>query len=302
MCHPITELYLSDFPPVVVSPTTDADGTPIVLEETSDRIRKNSKHYPPATRPSKHPLDGDDASESEQETNKKSRIQDDEDLIIQEDDEMDEVEHAEPTRPKRGSKRFASPDEEESSGATRTTRGDKRARKISRDQTPEELLHEPMEEDAEPLSDSVQSPRGKKRDRGEDGLGDEDSGHGDSDEKHRRRRQRRHVSGKKIPRGQKRGRDLHTVESESESEFDQSSIRRSRKKRGKQTASSDDEDISMDDAPVSLDPLCKGRVIGEEWELGGTRYKVGPNGDRLRQSLVKRKRPKYPMVSPVRYF
>ena len=36
--------------------------------------------------------------------------------------------------------------------------------------------------------------------------------------------------------------------------------------------------------------------LGEEWEIGGTKYKVGPNGDRLQQALVKRKRPKYKMV------
>ena len=36
--------------------------------------------------------------------------------------------------------------------------------------------------------------------------------------------------------------------------------------------------------------------IGEEWENNGVRYKIGPNGQRLRQALVKKARQKFVMV------
>jgi len=55
------------------------------------------------------------------------------------------------------------------------------------------------------------------------------------------------------------------------------------------------------DSPVSSDPLCKGKKIGEEWEVSGVRYKVGPNGDRLRLSLVKKERSKFIMVRSLFY-
>ncbi|KAH6888782.1 hypothetical protein BKA70DRAFT_1460717 [Coprinopsis sp. MPI-PUGE-AT-0042] len=37
------------------------------------------------------------------------------------------------------------------------------------------------------------------------------------------------------------------------------------------------------------------RQIGEEWESNGIRYKIGPNGQRLRQALVKKARSKFTM-------
>jgi hypothetical protein len=261
--------------------------------------RKNNKNNRIGTRPSKRTLEGDDESETDRDTNKKFRVAEEE-LVNQDNNHIQSIEHENPSPLKRGSKRLASPGDDDSGKDVQTNRGDKRARKVSRDNLPEQVMDEPME-DADMLSDSVQNPRGKKRDRGDAGStfgGDEDSFLGDEDEKHRRRRRQRTVSNKKHPRGQKRGRDLQTVESDSEEDIGQSTTRRSRKKRGKKTAGYEDvDDISMEELPLSVDPLCKGRAIGEEWERNGTRYKVGPNGDRLRQTLVKRNRPKYPMVS-----
>lgn len=131
--------------------------------------------------------------------------------------------------------------------------------------------------------------RGKKRDRTEAGssFGGDDSVL-DDDEKPQRRRRRR-ISTKATQssfRGQKRTRDLHSLDSDdSDSEAPQRPSLR--KKRGRRSQ----------DEVVSNDPLCKGRRIGEEWESNGVRFKVGPNGQRLRQELVKKSRTRFPMVS-----
>lgn len=199
--------------------------------------------------------------------------------------------------PVRGAKRLASSDDEDDFDDNFVTqRRDKRARKVSREHPsiPEEDLVVNAENDA--VDESHDSPRGKKRDRGDAAStfgGDEDSLMDDSDDKHKRNRRRRTVSTRK-PRGQKRGRESHAFESGSDGEVEFSSIRGSRKKRGKKAVAQ--EDLPFFEPPYSTDPLCKGRRVGEEWEIGGTKYKVGPNGDRLQQALVKRKRPKYKMV------
>ena len=199
--------------------------------------------------------------------------------------------------PVRGAKRLASPDDEDDfDDSFVTQRRDKRARKISREHPP--ILEDDLMVDAEvDVGDEPHaSPRGKKRDRGDAAStfgGDEDSFMDDSDDKHKRNRRRRTVSTRK-PRGQKRGRESHAFESGSDGEVEFSSTRGSRKKRGKKAVAQ--EDASFFEPPYSTDPLCKGRRVGEEWEIGGTKYKVGPNGDRLQQALVKRRRPKYKMV------
>jgi len=198
--------------------------------------------------------------------------------------------------PARGAKRLASPDDEDDFDDNFVTqRRDKRARKISRGYPP--ILEDDLMVDAEAdvVDESHTSPRGKKRDRGDAAStfgGDEDSLLDDSDDKHKRNRRRRTVSTRK-PRGQKRGRESYALESGSDGEVE-FSTRGSRKKRGKKAVAQ--EDASFFEPPYSTDPLCKGRQVGEEWEIGGTKYKVGPNGDRLQQALVKRKRPKYKMV------
>ena len=199
--------------------------------------------------------------------------------------------------PVRGAKRLASDDDEDDFDDNFVTqRRDKRARKVSREhpRIPEEDVM--VDAEADVVDESYTSPRGKKRDRGDAAStfgGDEDSLMDDSDDKHKRNRRRRTVSTRK-PRGQKRGRESHAFESGSDGEVEFSSVRGSRKKRGKKAVAQ--EDLPFFEPPYSTDPLCKGRRIGEEWETGGTKYKVGPNGDRLQQALVKRKRPKYKMV------
>ena len=55
----------------------------------------------------------------------------------------------------------------------------------------------------------------------------------------------------------------------------------------------EDED---EDAMVSTDPLCQGRRIGSEWEIGNRRFKVGPDGKRLRLAPLRTRRKKYEMV------
>ena len=201
------------------------------------------------------------------------------------------------TVPVRGAKRLAGSDDEDDFDDTFVTqRRDKRARKVSRE-------HPPIPEDelmvgagTDGADESHPSPRGKKRDRGDAAStfgGDEDSLMDDSEDKHKRNRRRRTVSTRK-PRGQKRGRESHAFESGSDGEVESPSVHGSRKKRGKKAVAQ--EDLPFFEPPYSTDPLCKGRRLGEEWEAGGTKYKVGPNGDRLQQALVKRKRPKYKMV------
>lgn len=51
-----------------------------------------------------------------------------------------------------------------------------------------------------------------------------------------------------------------------------------------------------DGSEVAVDPLCIGHKPGEVWESGNMRFKVGPDGRRLRAGNVKERRPKYHMV------
>ena len=51
-----------------------------------------------------------------------------------------------------------------------------------------------------------------------------------------------------------------------------------------------------DEPQVAVDPLCIGHRPGDIWESGNMRFKVGPDGRRLRAGNVKERRPKYHMV------
>ncbi|KZT42956.1 hypothetical protein SISSUDRAFT_1058095 [Sistotremastrum suecicum HHB10207 ss-3] len=64
---------------------------------------------------------------------------------------------------------------------------------------------------------------------------------------------------------------------------------------GDETVSDIEVDEYDDDAQISQDPLCQGRRIGEVWEINNQKFKVGPDGDRLRHALVKKLRKKYDM-------
>ena len=234
------------------------------------------------TSPKKTRVDGDDF------------IDGDEEAAWHGSNEDMDVDDAQPV--KRGSKRVASPEEEDRSTPSRPTRRDKRARRVSGN-TSLVTTDEDMDEDEVDEDGPVGIARGKKRDRAEAGssFGGDDSVMGD-DEKPRRRRRRRTVSNKLghgSSRGQKRGRGLDSQDSDN-SEAEEPTRQTGRKKRGKRSQ----DDLS----PISNDPLCKGKRIGEQWTSNGIFFKVGPNGQRLRQALVKKARSKFPMVSPQKCF
>lgn len=217
--------------------------------------------------------------------------------------------------PQRGSKRvFGDEDDNEGGYYSKRTR-DKRARKFSLEKTPQ---HGPIDMDIDEEEDAVpelrSAVRGKKRDRAEAGStfggDDEDSPHEaeEDDAKARRYRKRRTYAKRKSDagnpsRGKKRDR-LEEGDSELESD-DGLILKVSRKKRGKKSAHSSEHDeddrggsdISMQDSQRSSSKTIR-RNIGDEWESNGVKYKIGPNGQRLRQALVKKARQKFNMVCP----
>ncbi|KAI5993644.1 hypothetical protein EDD15DRAFT_2438691 [Pisolithus albus] len=167
---------------------------------------------------------------------------------------------------------------------------------------------EPIDEVMEDLDDEIVElpsiPRGKKRDRAEAGStfgADEDEDlHNEKPTRHRKRRSVSKRKSEAHPRGRKRDREIEFPESEGEGAVSEGAKRdsqRTSKKRREKRASSDEirMDASVEDARVSKDPLCGGRKIGEEWEEGAIRYKVGDKGERLRLALVRKARNKYHM-------
>lgn len=220
------------------------------------------------TQNGKHALD-DEADARPETLAKKSRVEDEEIINGDEEpewrddeDEMDidsSVPHG-----KRGSKRMASLEDDEGLAQLRAERRDKRARKVSLEKQADVSDHDMDEDELEDDLDYIHNAsRGKKRDRAEAGstFGGDDS-LVDEDEKPHRQRRRRVVSNKLSQlssRGQKRVRDIESLESD-DSEVERPQREFTRKKRGKRS----DEDI----VPLSNDPLCKGRRIGEEWEGG----------------------------------
>lgn len=240
---------------------------------------------------------------------KKSRL-DGEELI--DGDEDAEFFDEGDTAPKRGSKRgFGEEEESEGMSETKKFRG-KRARKVSQEKTRQShAIDDNMDIDDEEV-DEVTELRsiacGKKRDRAEAGStfggDDEDSAvelePEDDIKARRRRRKRRTVSKRKSEashaRGKKRDRDSDDERSDQESE-DASQGKASRKKRGKRGSDRHDKDHASR-SDISMDESIRRevRVIGEEWESNGIKYKVGLNGQRLRQALVKQARQKFVMV------
>ncbi|KAI0638031.1 hypothetical protein C8Q77DRAFT_1187433 [Trametes polyzona] len=240
----------------------------------------------------KHALD--DAMDAEQETLAKETRVDAEVLDEPEWRDDGDIMEVDPGVQfgKRGSKRVASVEDDESLAFSRSERRDKRARKVSLDKEADAPDYDMEEEQEDDLDDTLGVARGKKRDRAEAGstFGGDDSVVDDDDKPHRQRR-RRTVSTKLTQpssRGQKRVRDVESHDSD-DSEVERPKWESTRKKRGKRS----NEEL----APISNDPLCKGRRIGEEWEVNGARFKVGPNGQRLRQELVKKSRSRFPMPS-----
>lgn len=202
---------------------------------------------------------------------------------------------------KRGSKRgLASDDDDE---GYESTRGDKRPRNTPRDIASEDQAAEANEMDMDEITDLRPIPRGKKRDRAEAGStfgGDDDELDDPLDEKPSRRRKRKMLWKRKSDaqpqlRGKKRERD---ADYGSEDEEDLKRSANSRRRRGMKNGDEDEEgsDESLNESLGSRSSYVKGRKIGEEWEVNGVLYKVGLNGQRLRQALVKKARHKFPMV------
>ena len=244
---------------------------------------------------------------------KKSRVEGEELIDGDEDPEWEEYKQI----PQRGSKRvLVDEDENEDVFPSKRAR-DKRARKVSLENALS-YQSDNMEIDDNEAEDEVAElksiSRGKKRDRAEAGStfggDDEDSipeAEIEDDVKARRRRRKRRTVGKRKSdassslRGQKRDRDIEDGDSDLES-LDGELLKVSRKK-GKRSvsASLQDEEDRRDGSDLSMDisqtsSKEKGRRIGDEWESNGVMFKIGPNGQRLRQALIKKARQKFSMV------
>lgn len=204
------------------------------------------------------------------------------------------------SKAKRGSKRQAGGDDEEANDSAKKKASSKRARRQSR-KTGEGV--QPMDEDenGDQLMDLDPVSRGKKRDRAEAGsvFGGDDDSPVDNRKKARRRKRKSSLHAMEVDsesRGTKRSYDIEsTVDSDDDELFQR--VKPSRK-RGKRLPDMDEDstDMSMDGTTVSRDPACGGRNVGEEWQANGQNYKVGPDGRRMRQALVKKRRSRYSMV------
>lgn len=193
-----------------------------------------------------------------------------------------------PSKPVRGAKRQAGDEPEESFDSISPNKMSKRARRQSKKNQSNSNENESQDilMDLDPIS------RGKKRDRAEAG-----SSFGGDDEPsvHRKNRRRKgKLDADVLPRGIKRSfGDESTLESD---EDEQMLLAIASRKRGKMDDSIDSTDISFDDTSMVKDPACGGRSIGKEWQAKGQRFKVGPDGRRLRQVLLKKRRSRFSMV------
>ncbi|PPR05214.1 hypothetical protein CVT26_012290 [Gymnopilus dilepis] len=256
-----------------------------------------------------------DAEADEEHEAKKTRVEGDDLIDGDEDAEFEDM-----SPPKRGSKRGIQDEaDSEEPSPFKKSRG-KRARKVS------EGKHQPVDdnmdvddEEADQVAElKSTATRGKKRDRTEAGStfggDDEDSAAEDDelegDSKPRRHRKRRTVAKRKSEatyfRGKQRSKDgLQDDVSDASSGSgrgspDRRAARKSRKSRRHshldrrdRERRDDKSDVSMDESTVST--RSKVRSIGDEWESNGVKYKIGPNGQRLRQALVKKARHKFVM-------
>ena len=84
------------------------------------------------------------------------------------------------------------------------------------------------------------------------------------------------------------------MESTLDSEED-GSPRHAKMSRGLSRNASDSSDMSLD-GPV-IEASCGNRRIGEEWQSNGTTFRVGQDGRRQRQVLLRRRRSRFSMVS-----
>jgi hypothetical protein len=196
----------------------------------------------------------------------------------------------------RRSKRVADSSDDSDLRYSQDNRQDKRRRKVSSRHL-KKRLQKGGDVDMNGISEVNMSLGGKKRDRTEmdSSFGaDDDMLYNDQDtdftlHSHRRRRQRKSTNSF---RGQKRGRDVDSLGVDTDS-----GDIRGRRKAFRHRPDTSDTDPSVEDGQITRDPLCRGRRIGEEWEAHGVRFRVGPDGKRLRRVLVKEDRPKFNMVS-----
>ncbi|KAF9266279.1 hypothetical protein L218DRAFT_985909 [Marasmius fiardii PR-910] len=180
---------------------------------------------------------------------------------------------------------------------------DKRQRKVSAERME-------VDDDIDVVGElvSVSPSRGRKRDRTEAGStfgGDDDDENIALEEdygnrsRYRKRRNKR-TSDAHSGHSRKRDRDLNDTGDYSDSNEDPAGAKSSRsKKKGKkqQQQRSEDEkgsDVSMDDSQFVRSTL-KGRKIGEEWTSNGVKYKISPNGQRLRETLLKKAKQRFVM-------
>lgn len=211
--------------------------------------------------------------------------------------------------PQRVAKRYLFDEGELEDGLIEHQPRDKRARKVSLDkciQAQEEDLEMDVDEDEDDIDDLPYIQRGKKRDRTEAGStfgGDDDESDPEQDgfdhKPRRRGRKRRTFSKRKsdaaiVTRGQKRDRDMD--ENETDFETGDENSYEFRKKRGKRAPIPDDELSEQSTTQSQTSSNGRNRKIGEEWTSNGIRWRVGVNGQRLRQALVKKARQRFPMV------
>jgi len=230
----------------------------------------------------------------EEHESKKTRVEGDELIDGDEDAEFDDA------VPKRGSKRGIRDDE--------ASEMKKRARKVS-----QEADHsmDVDEEEEDEITELKSVYRGKKRDRAEAGStfgGDDDDSavehEAEDDSKARRRRRKRRTVVKRKSeatylrdkRAQHNGDEELSEESDDTSPSKVSTQRRKSKRSslGRHQRERSKSDVSMDESITST--RTKVREIGDEWESNGVKYKIGLNGQRLRQALVKKARQKFVMV------
>jgi len=248
-----------------------------------------------------------DHEEDEEHESKKTRVEGDELIDGDDDAEFDDL------APKRGSKRNAHDEEDNEAFETKKSRG-KRARKVSSTEVAPQDDMDVDDEEADEITELKPTLRGKKRDRAEAGStfgGDEENSDLDveaaeGEEKSRRRRKRRTVAKRKSEASFIRGRQygMNGEDEHSEKQSDEDSpgrISARRKRKSKRTSDAvrrnheyAASDVSMDESTTST--KSKVRNIGDEWESNGIKYKIGPNGQRLRQTLVKKARQKFIMV------
>lgn len=205
----------------------------------------------------------------------------------------------------RRSKRLADSGEDGDLESIQGRRHDKRRRKTSNRLSvapPIDIVPSTADEEDEMEVDEVHEMptirRGKKRDRVEAGStfgGDDESVADDAiGERSQHRRKRRNRKSGAPHRGRKRGRGVDSSESESEEDSRRTAGKASRRRQNRSDHS--EGDALMDDAQISKDPRCGGRRVGEEWEAPGAKYKVGKDGKRLIQALVRAPRPLFHMV------